>query len=379
MEKRLQGTWIVAVAAVVGIGGGALGACGGAEGGGDVTSNRELDPGAFLVQLETSLCNGAAACAGGGTPALAGCGFAVSFADPAACAGGDAAACAQAQQAACVAWVRERAVGLSAAFASGDLCFWGAPRGFAGTTPAGACIAALNGIQTGAAACVAPEAATSACEGVLAPGGGGTGGSAGTGGSGGSGGEEGSAGSGGSGVGGSGGTTGSGLQNAALALPLECRCVLLPVGPVPPECQAVLGATELAARTDVVGNGTVCGESNCADCADDDGNGATDCGDRTCAGTAACAARPPTETICTGGLDEDGDCQADCVDPDCASAIECGGTGGTVGGGGTGGLGGAGGEAGSGGTGGAGGSGGEAGAGGARGEAGSGGTGGTAP
>lgn len=279
-----QGRWwsfaLVGAAALAG-----LGACNGGSGNDGGPAGRLLDPGAFLAAFDAETCRAAAVCAGAGQPALAGCGYAVSLGDAAACRGG----------------LAQRSVGLAAALAAGELCWYGPPRGFAGTTPSAACIEALEAVtEPGDPACVSGAAATNACEGVV-------------GGAGGGGGEP------------------AGDLAGVLALPLACRCAFVPVGAaLPAECAALLAGTDLAAQTELVGAGTVCGEASCTDGIDDDGNGAVDCDDRTCATAAACA--------------------------------------GLGGSGGSGGTGGAGGSGGSGGTGGAGGAGGEGGTGGAGGE-----------
>ena len=65
---------------------------------------------------------------------------------------------------------------------------------------------------------------------------------------------------------------------------------------------------------------TAATETNCADGADDDADGAVDCADSDCASDGACAT--PAED-CANGSDDDGDGQADCADSDCAAAPDC--------------------------------------------------------
>ena len=67
------------------------------------------------------------------------------------------------------------------------------------------------------------------------------------------------------------------------------------------------------------GGGTPPAES-CANGADDDGDGATDCDDADCESDPACV--PPDED-CGNGLDDDEDGATDCEDADCAATSEC--------------------------------------------------------
>ena len=60
-------------------------------------------------------------------------------------------------------------------------------------------------------------------------------------------------------------------------------------------------------------------EVNCADGIDDEGDGATDCGDDECAADPACR----VEGDCRDGVDGDGDGRTDCDDDDC-DALPCG-------------------------------------------------------
>lgn len=140
--------------------------------------------------------------------ALAGCGYAVALPDDATCS----------------RWVGERAVGWAAGLAAGELCFYGPPRGFEGTSPASVCLEELTAAQAGAAECVSGADATTVCEGATAPA----------------------------------ALAAEGVINA-LALPLPCRCVFLPLGEIPEDCQGVLRATDLGAMEEFVGDGTTCG------------------------------------------------------------------------------------------------------------------------
>ena len=63
-------------------------------------------------------------------------------------------------------------------------------------------------------------------------------------------------------------------------------------------------------------------ETNCTDRIDTDGDGAVDCADTNCAGSAACAV-PLPETACADRLDNDGDGAIDCADPDCSADAAC--------------------------------------------------------
>jgi hypothetical protein len=174
---------------------------------------------------------------------------------------------------------------------------------------------------------------------------------------------------------GDGGGATAGELEGVLALPVSCRCAFVPVGnALPAACATLLAETDLAQETEQVGAGEICGETACDDCRDDDGNGAVDCADRSCASSQACASRSPTELSCGNGLDDDGDCRVDCDDDDCAGSPACVGAGGAGGVGGVGGIGGIGGAGGTGGVGGAGGTGGAGGLGGAGGVGGIGGT-----
>jgi len=298
--------WLLALAGA--LAGATIGACADDEDDDEFTTGRVLDPGGFLASFEAEVCRAAVLCAGDGDAALAGCGFAVSLGD----------------EASCRRRMRERSTGLAAGVAAGELCWYGPPAGFSGTAPTSLCLEELRAIRAADdAACVSGPAATGLCDGA-------------------------------------GGAGGSAEVEGALALPLSCRCVFAAAGSaLSPACAELLAGTDLAGRTELVGEGDFCGEASCDDCVDDDGNGAVDCADRTCAASAACAARPATEVDCADGVDDDGDCRIDCADADCAGAPACtGGSGGSGGAGGTGGVGG------SGGVGGAGGAGGSAGAGG---------------
>ena len=62
------------------------------------------------------------------------------------------------------------------------------------------------------------------------------------------------------------------------------------------------------------------GETACDDGIDNDGDGATDCDDDDCRGTAAC---PTVETVCDDGADDDRDGAIDCADPDCTNNAAC--------------------------------------------------------
>ena len=73
-------------------------------------------------------------------------------------------------------------------------------------------------------------------------------------------------------------------------------------------CSAVC-LTEVAAETD------------CANGADDDGDGNTDCDDADCNADPACAGM--VETDCTNGMDDDGDGDTDCADTNCALDPAC--------------------------------------------------------
>ena len=59
---------------------------------------------------------------------------------------------------------------------------------------------------------------------------------------------------------------------------------------------------------------------SCRNGLDDDGDGATDCADDECAGTADCV--PPFED-CTNGVDDDGDTRTDCADDECTAHVAC--------------------------------------------------------
>lgn len=263
--------WILAlVGALVASAG--VGACGDDGDDDDVGVGRVLDPGAFLAELEAEACRAAILCAGEGEAMLAGCGYAVALGD----------------EAGCRRRMRERSTGLAAGFVAGELCWYGPPTGFGGSAPTSLCLAELRAIRAADdAACVSGAAATGLCDGE-------------------------------------GGAGGGGDLRGVLALPLSCRCAFAPVGTeLPAGCAELLAGTDLAGETELVGEGTFCGEAACNDCVDDDGNGAFDCADRTCAGSAACAALPATETSCSDGVDDDGDCRIDCADDDCASDPAC--------------------------------------------------------
>ena len=60
----------------------------------------------------------------------------------------------------------------------------------------------------------------------------------------------------------------------------------------------------------------------CANGADDDGNGLVDCLDAVCASEAACRAEWPED--CRNNRDDDGDGMVDCADPDCDRDSLCG-------------------------------------------------------
>ena len=62
-----------------------------------------------------------------------------------------------------------------------------------------------------------------------------------------------------------------------------------------------------------------CGEYDCGDGADNDGNGATDCDDLACDGISPCV----PEVLCDDGFDGDFDGMTDCADPDCAGVGDC--------------------------------------------------------
>jgi hypothetical protein len=64
-------------------------------------------------------------------------------------------------------------------------------------------------------------------------------------------------------------------------------------------------------------------EADCADGADDDGDGDTDCADSDCADAASCVIGPGVERLCNDGADDDGDGDTDCADSDCADAVSC--------------------------------------------------------
>ncbi|MBN8615390.1 MAG: hypothetical protein J0L92_32645 [Deltaproteobacteria bacterium] len=64
-------------------------------------------------------------------------------------------------------------------------------------------------------------------------------------------------------------------------------------------------------------------ERECRNGADDDCDGAFDCGDPDCVGTDGCMMCPPIEVRCFDGLDDDCDALTDCADPDCLSMPEC--------------------------------------------------------
>ena len=62
-----------------------------------------------------------------------------------------------------------------------------------------------------------------------------------------------------------------------------------------------------------------CPEDACADGLDDDADGLTDCDDTDCAADASCL----VESDCNDGLDDDGDGYTDCDDPSCATDAYC--------------------------------------------------------
>lgn len=199
MVKRFRPSWGVAAIGI--LVGGILSACGSDTPPAPV--GRDLDPGAFLADYTAGVCASARTCVGeAGEPALAGCGFAVAFGD----------------DAGCTTWMNQRSVGIAGALAAGDLCFFGPPREFEGTTPASRCLEELAAAQP---SCLSGADAVTDCEGV---------------------GEAGEA-------------TGEGIENA-LSLPLSCRCVFLPLGEIPAGCQGVLAATDLGATLD---DPTTCG------------------------------------------------------------------------------------------------------------------------
>ena len=60
---------------------------------------------------------------------------------------------------------------------------------------------------------------------------------------------------------------------------------------------------------------------DCADGADNDGDGTIDCDDADCIDSADCVGQ--VESDCTDGLDDDGDGAVDCDDSDCAGSSDC--------------------------------------------------------
>ena len=84
---------------------------------------------------------------------------------------------------------------------------------------------------------------------------------------------------------------------------------------------AALGGTY---RLNITGGacGSGVGETACTDRIDNDRDGAIDCADPDCAGTAACAV-PSSETSCTDVVDNDRDGAIDCADPDCDADAAC--------------------------------------------------------
>lgn len=205
MGKRFRLAWGSAAIILVGL---TASACG--DESPPAPAGRDLDPGAFLADLRVGVCASARSCVGPeGAPSLAGCGYAVGFDDDAACS----------------EWMRQRSVGLAGALSAGDLCFFGPPRGFEGTSPASVCLEELARAQVEGPECVSGPDAVSVCEGAIAPGG---------------------------------EASGEGLTNA-LALPLSCRCVFLPLGDIPEDCQGILASTDLGTNPDLVGDGTTCG------------------------------------------------------------------------------------------------------------------------
>lgn len=58
----------------------------------------------------------------------------------------------------------------------------------------------------------------------------------------------------------------------------------------------------------------------CVDLLDSDHDGAVDCSDPDCYGSAYCTAY---ESLCDNGSDDDGDGLVDCSDIECASSLSC--------------------------------------------------------
>ena len=70
--------------------------------------------------------------------------------------------------------------------------------------------------------------------------------------------------------------------------------------------------------------GGSCAADRCQNGADDNGDGAVDCADPSCAYQDVCETRPESdEAKCQDGADNDRDGSYDCADPDCAGASTC--------------------------------------------------------
>jgi hypothetical protein len=68
---------------------------------------------------------------------------------------------------------------------------------------------------------------------------------------------------------------------------------------------------------------TLCRETNCTNLVDDDGDGFIDCEDFDCVGTASCPAPREGTGTCDNGIDDDGDGFVDCDDFDCTGFAGC--------------------------------------------------------